>query len=34
MLLEEKEGEVRTKRPPQTDINAQPEEHFEKKENI
>ena len=32
MILEEREGEVPAKRPPQTDINAQPEEHFEKKE--
>ncbi len=32
MLLEERDGEVPTKRPPQTDPEAQPEEHFEKKE--
>lgn len=32
MLLEEREGEIPTRRPPQTDPDAQPEEYFEKKE--
>lgn len=32
MLLEEKEGEIPTRRPPQTDPDAQPEEYFQKKE--